>query len=294
VSGIYAPSLTHTNTVHAVFVILSHQKTMYRHLDVESANAMMQLVEFKGLNVARQWYEENVPKQGYEENAQDPSESPGHQYLNLLCMISPGEFRGWDDCPYEAVLPLIRSILRVRLMQAIQLEQRYRTPGVANELYADFRDVYIFGFSHELENLRTFYTGNSDAQKALLKDIDYLVFVFNKLSLEFREHLNYEASIASLKLARLSAQQSESVNRITLLAFIFIPLSFVTSIWGMNIDVLGGKGAKWWTVLVGVVVIYAIIAVPLFTIWYPSWQKRTKETLEEHFAEVGKYTDRDR
>jgi hypothetical protein len=258
---------------------------MYRHLDVESANAMTQLVEFKGLTVASQWYEEN---------ASDLSASPGRQFLNLLCMKSPGEFRDWNDCPYEVVLPLIRSILRVRLVQATQLEQRYRTPGMDNELYADFRDVYIFGFAHELENLKTFYTGNSNAQKALLKDIDYLIFAFNKLSSEFREHLNYDASMASLKLARLSTQQSDSVNRITLLAFIFIPLSFVTSVWGMNIDVLGGKGARWWTVLVGIAVIYAIIAVPLFIIWYPSWQQRTKETLEGQFAEVGRYTNGDR
>jgi hypothetical protein len=197
---------------------------------------MMQLVETKGLIAAGQWYEEN---------ALGLSISPGLQYLNLLRMISPGELQGWNDCPYEVVLPLIRSVLRVRLMQAVQLEQRYRTPGVAGELYADFRDVYIFGFSHELENLRTFYKGTSKAQEGLLKDIDYLIFVYSKLSSEFREHLNYEASIASLKLTRLSTQQSDSVNRITLLAFIFIPLSFVTSVWGMNIDVLGGKGAKW-------------------------------------------------
>jgi hypothetical protein len=57
----------------------------------------------------------------------------------------------------------------------------------------------------------------------------------NDVSQPLREQLNYNASIASLKESRLGIQQNQSVKRLTQLAFVFILLSFITSVFGMNI-----------------------------------------------------------
>jgi hypothetical protein len=53
--------------------------------------------------------------------------------------------------------------------------------------------------------------------------------------------------------------QNTKVKRLTELAFIFIPLSFVASIFGMNVDVLKDNQAPWWTVIVGSLVTFAFI-----------------------------------
>lgn len=65
----------------------------------------------------------------------------------------------------------------------------------------------------------------------------------------------------SLEESRMGTKQNQSVKRLTQLAFIFIPLSFITSLFGMNIDVLTGAGTKWWTVVIGAVIVYVIVGI---------------------------------
>jgi hypothetical protein len=56
------------------------------------------------------------------------------------------------------------------------------------------------------------------------------------------------------------------VKRLTQLAFVFIPLSFVTSIFGVNINSLAGDGARWWTLVIAAIVVYAFVAILLVLI----------------------------
>lgn len=83
-----------------------------------------------------------------------------------------------------------------------------------------------------------------------------------------RAQIGYEASVASLEESKLGIElskagltQNQSVKRLTQLAFIFIPLSFLTSVFGMNIDVLAGDGARWWTVIIGGVIVYILVGL---------------------------------
>ncbi|KAH8882048.1 hypothetical protein GQ53DRAFT_734410 [Thozetella sp. PMI_491] len=51
---------------------------------------------------------------------------------------------------------------------------------------------------------------------------------------------------ATIDESRKAIEQSEQVKKLTLLATLFIPLSFASSLFGMNIDMLGGPVSFWW------------------------------------------------
>ncbi|PGH14578.1 hypothetical protein AJ79_02913 [Helicocarpus griseus UAMH5409] len=81
--------------------------------------------------------------------------------------------------------------------------------------------------------------------------------------------VNMSAAIASLEESKRSVQQNESLKRLTKLAFVFVPLTFVTSVFGMNLDLLGSGQAKTWMVIVAVPLAYGLgyAALALFQLW---------------------------
>ncbi|EPE29854.1 Magnesium transport protein CorA, transmembrane region [Glarea lozoyensis ATCC 20868] len=60
-----------------------------------------------------------------------------------------------------------------------------------------------------------------------------------------RDTIQLNIGGVALQESRRSIQQANSVGRISVLAFIFLPLSLVTSIFGMNISEVTGSGASW-------------------------------------------------
>lgn len=127
-------------------------------------------------------------------------------------------------------------------------------------------------------------------QHPIQRDFRHVVKRYETLHTTSRERLNYEASLASLEESRLGIRQNESVKRLTQLVFIFIPVSIVTSIFGMNVDVLSGDGAKWWTVIVGIVVTYIFLAVPLAM----TFKEKIKGRKTRIYAKSGYTAFRDR
>jgi hypothetical protein len=95
------------------------------------------------------------------------------------------------------------------------------------------------------------------------EDFDHIVNRFESVYQVFRERLNYGASMASLEESKLGIKQNERMKQLTQIALVFIPMSLVTSVFGMNIDLLGAPGAKWWTVFVGAAVVYVLL-IPLW------------------------------
>lgn len=52
---------------------------------------------------------------------------------------------------------------------------------------------------------------------------------------------------ASIEESSKAIEQSQRLKKLTLLATLFIPLGFSTSLFGMNIDLLGQTGVElWW------------------------------------------------
>lgn len=61
------------------------------------------------------------------------------------------------------------------------------------------------------------------------------------------------ADSAVLEEARRSAETALSVQRLTTIATVFIPLSFVCSIWGMTFEVFGTGSQPLWKLFVSAV-----------------------------------------
>ena len=120
-----------------------------------------------------------------------------------------------------------------------------------------------------LSALQTFTSERSSAEwKLLLDDYKHSIQEFEQQINVVTLKMGYRASMASLKESQMgikhakeSLQQNARVKQLTQLAFIFIPLSFTTSVFGMNLDVLGSGSAKPWTVVVGILVVYLSVSL---------------------------------
>ncbi|KAF3184779.1 hypothetical protein TWF788_005028 [Orbilia oligospora] len=67
------------------------------------------------------------------------------------------------------------------------------------------------------------------------QDLDFLRDKAALVQQAVTDALNREAATESINEAKQSIAQSESVNKLTRLAFVFVPLTFATSLFGMNI-----------------------------------------------------------
>jgi Mg2+ and Co2+ transporter CorA len=82
----------------------------------------------------------------------------------------------------------------------------------------------------------------------------------------------------SIEESQRSIREAASVKRLTQLAFVFIPLTFATSIFGMNLDILTGNGPRFWLFMVTAICVPVIV----FGLWQTSriferWWKPHKD-----------------
>lgn len=108
----------------------------------------------------------------------------------------------------------------------------------------------------------------SDRYRTLLQDYQEIFETYDWKLGGISQLVNFRATTASLaaaqaslKESRKSIEQNHTVKKLTQLAFIFIPLSFVTGAFGMNLSVLNTGSAKTWQVVVSAVVVYVMVAV---------------------------------
>ena len=170
--------------------------------------------------------------------------------------------------PAEFFVPFVRAYLAVLF---VEIEMLYSPTG---------SHVKVLGHvspEHEPRIVRQriqALTGAHESCKAILQDdkhsllhdITAIIQRYQMLEQKITDGRSYEASLASLEESKLGIQQNTTVKRLTQLAFVFIPLSFVTSVFGMNIDLLSGDGAKWWTTIIGAVLIYYVVGLALVNI----------------------------
>ena len=80
-----------------------------------------------------------------------------------------------------------------------------------------------------------------------------------------QERIQVETSLASVRESRKSIDEAASVKRLTQLAFIFIPLTYASSLFGMNIKEMTGDGPKLWIfVVISICVILTTFGFSLF------------------------------
>lgn len=92
-------------------------------------------------------------------------------------------------------------------------------------------------------------SGSSKAEKAanlLLTDFKYLLQRAETLAKECEHGMDTLANSSVLKESRRSTENAMRVQKLTIIATVFIPLSFVCSIWGMNFQELGSGSLPFW------------------------------------------------
>lgn len=67
-------------------------------------------------------------------------------------------------------------------------------------------------------------------------------------------------SSISVRDSQLSIEQSQRATRLTQLAFIYVPLSFVTGIFGMNVQQINSTGLSIWVCFVTLTIIMVLTA----------------------------------
>lgn len=99
-------------------------------------------------------------------------------------------------------------------------------------------------------------------QKALLKNYEFLIGHCRSLSSRCKTGSGILVSAAQLIEAHEGTSQARQAHSLTRLAFVFIPLTFVASVFGMNVAVFKEYPSIW---------LYFVIAVPLTTLsWFLS------------------------
>ena len=114
----------------------------------------------------------------------------------------------------------------------------------------------------------------------LLHDYEHLLKEAKHHSDDFEAYemkcLNRFGLMASTK----SVQQSESVGRLTMLAFVFIPLSFMTSFFGMNVVEFGTGSIRIWVFIVSA----AVLVLVMLMAWaFSGWVGGFVGELQENF-----------
>lgn len=84
------------------------------------------------------------------------------------------------------------------------------------------------------------------------------------------------ASERATMASHASAVQSARANQLTTLAFIYVPLSFVTGIFGMNIQQINGTGLNLWVCFAAVLVVGLITVLLFWTVRVWALQKGRK------------------
>lgn len=135
------------------------------------------------------------------------------------------------------------------------------------QMIADTQELYN-ELSFVVEDQET----HSPALRRLLASMEQAV---RAASITLKDKSVIEQAIIgemAIEESKKSIQEALAVKRLTQLAFVFIPLSYVSSVFGMNISEMSGNGPKLWvflatsfSILVGSFVIWGLLAKIQYT-----------------------------
>lgn len=134
------------------------------------------------------------------------------------------------------------------------------------------------------------------AEKAALQlelDLEYLHRKSESLRSQGERAVTMAMSIASISEARRGIQQAKDVFKFTLLASVYVPLSFATSFMGMNVKELGQGHLSVWVFFIMGIPIFAISLVFMFVDWN-KLRKRSRTILPSLFGPQRRNKDKSR
>ncbi|EPS38888.1 hypothetical protein H072_7363 [Dactylellina haptotyla CBS 200.50] len=177
-----------------------------------------------------------------------------YRYLRRLSEFQPHEVDLSCEHPIYLILPLLHlCALETSMLLTWAEEKLYERRLPHNLLERDPYNAYITseGFQQEIfttttslkTHMRLPWLNCSTETSVFLQerldcafqDLDFLRDKAALVQQSVTDALNREAATESINEAKQSIIQSESVNKLTRLAFVFVPLTFATSVFGMNI-----------------------------------------------------------
>ncbi|RKK89171.1 hypothetical protein BFJ68_g16776 [Fusarium oxysporum] len=135
---------------------------------------------------------------------------------------------------------------------------------------------------HVLESIKnaqlpTWPKDDSNSEKAAAaahnveQDFQYILDRTISLHTRTTESISVLMSSMSISESQRAITQAERVGKLTLLAFIFVPLSFTTSFFGMNVQQIEGKNLGiWWWIAMSVPIVglvFALYFIDISALW---------------------------
>jgi Mg2+ and Co2+ transporter CorA len=107
---------------------------------------------------------------------------------------------------------------------------------------------------HVVGESKTMLQADSMNSRCLVEDFGYLTASLDQYSERLESMLPVVMSLVQISDTRRSLAEAANISRLTYLAFVFIPLSFTSSLFSMNTDI-GPGGRHFW--------IYFVVAIPI-------------------------------
>lgn len=210
-------------------------------------------------------------------------------YEALLQNLGPEAIEAANANPIEYIFPYARL-----LALQISSQVKYLGDGInEEEIYPDIVEN-MNALRESMKNLREGlavsisslrrHSSPSSTYRDLLRDYEDLLNYTKQREIELKDVLSHKVSLLALKESKESIRQTQIVSRLSQLAFVFIPLTFVTSCFGMNLTALGsGKGEIWVFCVIAAALTVTIILISVY-----SWRiaHHCSELLEENTRPV--------
>lgn len=179
-----------------------------------------------------------------------------------------------DANPIEYVIPYAQMILINATFVMDQWAMKVMHPvGKTSsnlEIHYDKQVDILNNMRLNLDALKMFTSHQSSARwMNMIRDYKrVLQNTEQQINVVLAQRMTYRAAMASLDESRMGIEhakrgmeQNARVKRLTQLALFFIPLSFSTSIFGMNLEMLGTGNAKAWMVLIAILSAYVVTSL---------------------------------
>ena len=206
-----------------------------------------------------------IPRQG------PPSFWSNELFSQYLQKMSPEEAAIHDQNPVEYMIPLAQmSLVNLPFLMDIwaqKIEYNQEEEAMNLEVRYDEQTWTVNQLRQNLDAFKIFTTDASSRRwKSLLLDYQRVLQDAEQQVSTLAQKMSYRAGMASLRESQVAIEQAKTgirqnqrVKQLTQLAFIFIPLSFITSLFGMNITALGTSSATVWMVVVSIIITYVVI-----------------------------------
>ena len=221
------------------------------------------------------------------------------QLRALIRKCSPAKISAMSTNPLAVIMPLLDlyiaesgSRLKEDLNGLDGLIEKFSLTRGRLEDYRFETGVYSFAFrthsrsySNSLRSMKAAYallgeTPHRAELETQILDLEDILEHTHKGQRQLERFMADWSTERSLQDSHKSVQYADSVGRVTVLAFFFIPLSFVTSLFGMNLQAFGSGSLR------AQVVIGVTIGVVMLTssIWFMShWFTNRLRKLLERF-----------